>query len=78
MTDEIEDRLDAYRTPGARQAGLAREEEGRRAATARWWAFAALPEAEGKAKTAIALADNTSCTAEEARRILRSAPYDVE
>jgi hypothetical protein len=46
------------------------------AATERWRAFAALPEAEGKAKTAIRLADETDVTIEAARQVLRDAPLD--
>jgi hypothetical protein len=48
----------------------------RKAASQRWREFASLPEAQGKERTAIALADTTDCTIEEARRVLRSAPLD--
>ena len=47
----------------------------RKVASQRWREFASLPEAKGKERTAIALAD-TDCTIEEARRVLRSAPLD--
>jgi hypothetical protein len=48
----------------------------RKAASQRWRELASLPEAKGKERTAIALADHTECTIEEARRVLRSAPLD--
>jgi hypothetical protein len=41
----------------------------------RWRELASLPEAKGKEGTAIALADHTDCSIEEARRVLRSAPH---
>ena len=48
----------------------------RRVTSQRWREFASLPEAKGKERMAIALADTTECTLEEARRVLRSAPLD--
>jgi hypothetical protein len=42
----------------------------------RWRELASLPEAKGEERTAIALADHTDGTLEEARRVLRSAPLD--
>ena len=48
----------------------------RQAASKRWRELASLPEAKGMERTAIALADHTDCSIEEARRVLRSAPLD--
>jgi hypothetical protein len=53
------------------------DRQARRAANQRWREFASLPEAKGKERTAIALAD-TDCTLEQARRVLRSAHLDVQ
>lgn len=44
----------------------------------RWREFASLPEARGRERTAIQLADSTNLTIEEARKVLRATPLDED
>jgi hypothetical protein len=52
------------------------QEADRQRRQARWRQFAALPQAQGRERQAIRLADTTDLTVEQAAKVLASAPLD--